>query len=275
MQDAQRAAAGKLDRSTHEQAQEFRLPKPLAIHEALREDGEELINRPWRSLGWSGLAGGLSMGFSVIAAAAIHAALPRAGWSTLVVALGATVGYLIIILGRQGLITESAMLSALHVLSRPSRGNIARFAGVIATVSAANIAGALMIAALLSWTGILEPAQKTALSEMAARTASPPFETLFLRSLIGGWVIALAVWTAPAAGGGKVFSIFTLAYVTGVLHLTHLAAGSIEVLHLALLGEIAWAEYVVRFLPAVLLGNLSGAFLLAALLNHLQVKEDR
>jgi formate/nitrite transporter FocA (FNT family) len=42
-----------------------------------------------------------------------------------------------------------------------------------------------------------------------------------------------------------------------------------------LFGEIAWAEYVVTFLPAVLLGNLVGGFALAALLNHLQVKHDR
>lgn len=267
---------GRVDSSAAEPEApgKYRLPSPLAIHEALRADGEELLSRSWTSWGWSGLAGGLSMGFTVITAAAIFASLPRAPWSSMVVALGATVGYLIIILGRQGLITESAMVTALDVLERADRTSAVRFVGVIATVSMANVLGAFLMAALLTWTGILDAHHKEALSELAARTVEPAFSTLFLRSTIGGWAIALAVWTAPAAGSGKVVSIFLLAYVTGLLHLTHLAAGSIEVLHLAFVGSVGWGEYVGRFLPAVVLGNLVGGFALAALLNHLQVRTE-
>ena len=257
-----------------EDASRYRLPSPLAIHEALRADGDDLLGRPSSSWAWSGLAGGLSMGFSVIAAVAIHAALPRTPWSTLLVALGGTVGYLIIILGRQGLITESAMITALEVLSNPRPNTVARFAGLIGIVTLANIAGALLMALLLTWTGILDAHHKTALSGLAARTVSPSFGALFFRSLIAGWAIALAVWTAPAAGSGKIFSIFILAYLTGILHLAHLSVGSIEVMHLGFIGTVGWTEYLGRFLPAVFLGNLIGGFALAALLNHLQVRTE-
>ncbi len=204
----------------------------------------------------------------------IHASLPAAGRATLVVPLGATLGYLIIILGRQGLITESAMITSLHLLSRPTAGTAAQFAGTIIVVSFANVVGAFVAAAVLTGTTLLEPHQRAALTELAWRTATTEAGTLFVRSAMGGWAIALAVWTAPAAGSAKVLMIFFLAYLTGVLHLTHLSAGSIEVLHLVFIGTLHWSAYV-PFLGIVLCGNALGAFVLVALLNHLQVKMGR
>ena len=253
----------------------YRLPSPLVIHEALRTDGEELLGRDWTSWAWSGLAGGLSMGLGVMTAAAIHASIPQATWSMLVVPLGTGVGFLVIVLGRQGVITESAMITALDVLSRPSASGLRRFAAVIGVVSAGNVLGAFMFAALLTWAGVLDGHQRGALGILATRTLEPTIVVLFLRSVLGGWAIALAVWTAPAAGSAKVVIIFVLAHVTGVLHLSHLAIGSIEVLHLVLGGQAGWSQYVGKFLPAVLLGNALGGFALTAVLNHLQIRAQR
>lgn len=252
----------------------LRLPSPSALHEALRSDGEELLDRGAQSWFLSGLGGGLTIAFSVTTAAVIHASLPAATWAELVVPLGATVGYLIIILGRQGLITESAMITALQVLSRHTGGTITQFAGVLAVVSFANVLGAFVIAALLTGTALLDPASKDALTAMASKTAAVGAGALFVRSIVAGWAIALAVWTAPAAGSAKVLMIFVLAYITGVLHLPHMSAGSIEILHLVFSGTVHWTTYA-RFLPVVLCGNTLGAFVMVALLNHLQVSAQR
>ena len=39
--------------------------RPLAIYELVRQEGEDELTRPMSSLWWSGLAAGLSIGFSV------------------------------------------------------------------------------------------------------------------------------------------------------------------------------------------------------------------
>ena len=49
----------------------------------MKEAGEEL-SRSTSALFWSALAAGMSMGFSVLAEAAIKHALPDATWATLV-----------------------------------------------------------------------------------------------------------------------------------------------------------------------------------------------
>lgn len=258
-----------------ESAAPYKLPSALVLHEALRTDGEELLDRHCSSLFWSGIGGGMAIGLSVITAAVLHASLPAVPWAIVVVALGTTVGYLVVILGRQGLITESTMVAGLHVLAHPRAGTAARFVATIAVVAAANVLAALIIAIVLAWTGLLDPEHRSALAEIGRRTLSAGATGWFLRSVTGGWAVALAVWTAPAAGGGRVLMTLVLAYVTGLAGLTHLVAGSIEVMHLALRGDVGWSLYLLEFLPIILTGNLIGGFVLAACLTHLQVGPAR
>src|SRR5699024_5202266 len=48
--------------------------------EAIRREGEHELERPASSLAWSGLAAGLSMGFSMVAQALLGHYLPEADW---------------------------------------------------------------------------------------------------------------------------------------------------------------------------------------------------
>src|SRR5579863_122394 len=73
------------------------------VHETIRREGEEELCRPASALAWSGLAAGLSMGFSLVAEGLLAAGLPRASWTPLVAKLGYSVGFLIVVLGRQQL----------------------------------------------------------------------------------------------------------------------------------------------------------------------------
>jgi formate/nitrite transporter FocA (FNT family) len=68
----------------------------IVVHEAIGQD--ELRRHP-AALAWSGLAVGLSMGFSFVAAGLMPAFLPDATWQPLVSNLGYTVGFLIVVLG--------------------------------------------------------------------------------------------------------------------------------------------------------------------------------
>src|SRR5690242_9923623 len=66
------------------------------IHEAIRRQGEDELSRSASGLAWSGLAAGLSMGFSLIAEGRRHAYGPDAQWKPLVTKLGYSVGFLIV-----------------------------------------------------------------------------------------------------------------------------------------------------------------------------------
>ena len=69
------------------------------VHEVVRLQGDEELSRPVQSLLFSGFAAGVAISSSVLAEAFLHMRLPSAAWSELVVALGYTVGFVIVILG--------------------------------------------------------------------------------------------------------------------------------------------------------------------------------
>ena len=75
----------------------------LVVHEAIRGEGEQELQRPVSALFWSGLAAGLSMGFSLIAEGLLRSRLPDAPWRPIVTKLGYSFGFLLVILGRQQL----------------------------------------------------------------------------------------------------------------------------------------------------------------------------
>src|SRR5689334_14051000 len=64
------------------------------VHEAVRREGEEELRRTSSALGWSGLAAGLSMGFSLIAEGVLRSALPDTSWRPLITKFGYSAGFL-------------------------------------------------------------------------------------------------------------------------------------------------------------------------------------
>src|SRR5690606_28760421 len=63
-------------------------PSGKVVYDAVLVEGEEELARSSAALFWSGLAAGLSMGFSLVTAGLLHASLPDAPWRPLVTAFG-------------------------------------------------------------------------------------------------------------------------------------------------------------------------------------------
>ncbi len=57
----------------------------------------------------------------------------------------------------------------------------------------------------------------------------------------------------------------------GLAGLTHVIVGSIEVLFLVMIGEIAWTHYFFGYFTPALIGNIIGGVALVSVLNHAQV----
>src|SRR5438270_2046568 len=130
--------APELTEKQREEAEERTSVSVDVIHEAIRHDGEEELNRPASALAWSGLAAGLSMGFSFVGQALLYANLPDARWRPLVVALGYPLGFLIVILGRQQLFTENTLTPIIPLFTRRSLKTLWRVARLWSIVLFAN-----------------------------------------------------------------------------------------------------------------------------------------
>src|SRR4051794_15798802 len=149
---APHSRAPSLRAAEHEEVQERTAVRAGVVHEAIRKEGEGELARPSSALAWSGLAAGLSIGFSFVAEALLRSHLPDATWRPLVAKLGYSLGYLIVILGRQQLFTENTLTVILPLLIQRDARTLLNVARLWAVVLAANLAGAMLFAWLLGHT---------------------------------------------------------------------------------------------------------------------------
>src|SRR3954452_9266617 len=118
-----------LSESELEEAKERSSVTVHVVHEAVRREGEEELKRTSSALAWSGLAAGLSMGFSFIAEGLLRSKLPDQPWRPIISKLGYSAGFLLVILGRQQLFTENTltpMLPLFHNKDRSTLLNVTR-----------------------------------------------------------------------------------------------------------------------------------------------------
>src|SRR3954449_6104695 len=124
--------ASKLDTLSDHQKEEVESqsrPNAALIHETIRAEGVSELERTAAALVLSGLAAGLSMGFSLVVQGELHANLPAGSARVLLSPLGYTIGFLIVVLGRQQLFTENTLtptLPLLHTRDPPAFGNVLR-----------------------------------------------------------------------------------------------------------------------------------------------------
>jgi formate-nitrite transporter family protein len=262
------ATSPHLDAGEQKIAAEHTSPQALVIHELVREEGEEGLRRPSSALAWSGLAAGLSMGFSFLSLALIRSGLPDAPWRPLVDSAGYSIGFLIVILGRQQLFTETTVTAMLPLLLRrdwPTFRSVIRFWVVVLI---ANLVGALAFAALLSRPGLFPDPVVQALIDTGHEAISGSFVPTMMRSVLAGWLIALMVWILPSARSARLFVILILTYIVALGRFSHTVAGAIDAAFLVFSGNGTVHDFFVAFLAPTLIGNAIGGIALVALLNH-------
>jgi formate/nitrite transporter FocA (FNT family) len=246
----------------------------LVIHEIVRGQGEEELERSFGGLAWSGLAAGLSIGFSFVAQATLQAELPDAPWRTLVSGFGYSVGFLIVILGRQQLFTETTLTAVIPVLTRRDVRTLALALRVWTIVLTANLAATWVFAAIAAVPGVFPPATTQAMTALSAHTMQGPFWRTVLTGGSAGWLIGLMVWLLPSAHTGRTPIIILLTYVIAICQFPHVIAGSVEAAFGVFTGQATPGDYAFRFLVPTFFGNAAGGTVLAALLNHAPLAEE-
>ena len=254
-----------------EEADERSSTTAKVVHEAIRLEGTEELERPSSSIAWSGIAAGLTMGCSMLAQGLLQAALPDAPWRELVSSLGYTTDFVFVTMGRQQLFTETTLTVMLPVLhGTHGLRDVGRYWAI---VFAANIVATLLFAAV-SIPGLFQPDAVRAFTELGAKAAEPGFAAVLVKGVFAGWLIALMVWLMPAAASTRFFVIVAVTWLIGAAHFSHVIAGSVETGFAAMRGAIGWSDYLVGFLIPAFIGNSIGGVVFVALLNHAQVKAE-
>ncbi len=264
-------ADARLEREDLEEADERSSVKVQVVHEAIRRQGEEEINRPAAALAWSGLAAGFSMGMSLAVEGLLQAHLPDAPWRPLVVRMGYSFGFLMVVAGRQQLFTENTLTPVIPLLDRHDRETLGKVLKLWLVVFATNIAGAHIAAWVLSSTPAFPEEIKSAFLQLAKDALAVGFWTAMLRGIFAGWLIALMVWMLAAARDSRLAVILITTYVVGLGGFTHIIAGSVDALYLVWSGSLSWWSYAGGYAFPTLIGNLAGGIALVTLLNHGQV----
>jgi formate/nitrite transporter FocA (FNT family) len=210
------------------------------------------------------------MGFSLVTEGLIRSHLPDAQWRPLVCKLGYSVGYIIVVLGRQQLFTENTLTVVLPLLARRNIATLVAVLRVWSVVLISNLIGALIIAYGLSHTAVFQPEVKQVFAAIGREAMVGDFLTVMIRGVFAGWLIALMVWLFPVAQSARLGVIVVITYVVGLGGFTHVIAGSVEVLYNVTSGAASWASYAIYVLPT-LIGNILGGVALVAVLNHAQV----
>jgi formate/nitrite transporter FocA (FNT family) len=249
-------------------------PRAVVVFEAIRHEAEDELKRRNVALFWSGLAAGLSMGFSLIAEALLQAALPEAPWRPLISKLGYSVGFLIVILGRQQLFTENTLTPVVHVLRVGKLRVLSNMFRLWAVVLCANFLGTLIFGMGIYYVDLFDPNQRAALASVALPESSHDFSEVFVGALFAGWLIALMVWLLPAAETARVGVIIIITYLIGVAGFPHIIAGSTKVFYSLAADAVSFRDVVVTFFMPVLTGNIIGGVALVAALNYAQVSPD-
>ncbi len=258
-----------------EEVEDHGRPSALVVHEVILQEGEEELRREPSALLWSSLAAGLAMGFSLVSEALLRSHLPDAPWRPLVSKLGYSVGFLIVVLGRQQLFTENTLTPVLPLLDRRDGGTLLKLLRLWGIVLSGNLLGVAAFAWVAGHSDVFTPDVHAVFRQIGGEAMRGGPGQHLLRGVFAGWLIALMVWLLPGAEQGRISVILILTYLVGLGQLAHVIAGSVECLYAVFAGDFSFGDYVTRFLLPALVGNTLGGVALVAVLNYGQIAPDK
>ncbi|WP_213876742.1 formate/nitrite transporter family protein [Pseudomonas sp. dw_358] len=257
----------------HEAAQK-QAPRAALLHEIIRAEGDQELERSVAALWWSALAAGLTMGLSLMAMGLFNARLPDTEASKVIASLGYSAGFLAVILARQQLFTENTLTAVLPVMTKPTLNNFGRLLRLWGVVLAGNLAGTLLVSYVMLHLPIFDTQTDRAFLEIGRKVMENNVPQMFAKGIISGWMIATLVWMIPSQESAKIWVIILITYLMALGDFTHIVVGSAEVSYLVWAGEASWSEFLMHFAGPTLAGNIIGGSFIFALLSHAQVRSE-
>jgi len=249
-------------------------PRAAVLHEIIRTQGNQELERSIAALWWSALAAGLTMGLSLMAMGLLNSRLPDHEGFKVIASFGYCAGFLAVILARQQLFTENTLTAVLPIMSKPTLGNFGRLLRLWGVVLVGNLCGTLLVAYVMLHLPIFDQRTDQAFLEIGRKVMENDTGQMFAKGIISGWMIATMVWMIPSMESAKMWIIILITYFMALGDFTHIVVGSAEVSYLVFAGQLSWADFWMVFAGPTLAGNIIGGSFIFALISHAQVRSE-
>jgi formate/nitrite transporter FocA (FNT family) len=263
-----------LSQAEEREVEERSPPRARVVHAAVIKQGEDELERPLRSLFWSGIAAGVAIMASLYAQGGLHHKLPDAPWREAVVDLGYTLGFLLVILGRMQLFTEHTSVAVLPLFKAPSLDKLGQVARLWSVVFAGNVIGVAAAAAITTFAKLQSPEMLDSMVTVSSKLLEKDWHQVLLQGIPAGFLISSIAWIRSAADDNSFWIVLALTYAIAIGGFTHVVAGSAEAFLLLANGKASLLWVLTGFLIPALVGNIIGGTGLFAMLAHAQVKGE-
>lgn len=232
----------------------------------LLDEGEERLDRPFLPLLSTGLLGGVDVGVGVLT----YLVVKEQTGSSLLAALGFTVGFIALLLANSELFTENFLVPVIAVVSRD--GSIFQLVRLWAVSLGANLVAGLAMAAMIivALPSVRETAIETGLHYAELGTT---WRAFFLAVLAGAVITLLTrMQTATDSMGAKLVAAVAFSFVLVGTQLFHSVLDSIFLFAGLLTGEApyGWLTWL-NALWLSALGNVLGGVVLVTGIRLLRV----
>lgn len=267
--------APELSAEERRQVSEAPPERAAVLHEIVRLQGEEALGCSFAALGWSSLAAGLSMGFSLLFKGLLEARFPDGNAGFFIGNMGYTIGFVVVILARQQLFTENIITAVLPVMNRPDATRFLKLLRLWSIVLIGNVIGTIVFAYGLGRLDQFDAATGRSFLSIGQELMRNSAWQMFTKGIFAGWLMATLVWINAAAPAAKLWLVLLVTYLIAIGGFTHIVVGSAEVAYLALAGEVSWLEAATHFAVPTLLGNIFGGTFIFTLISHAQVQSEK
>jgi formate/nitrite transporter FocA (FNT family) len=249
-------------------------PRAAVLHEIIRTQGDQELERSVAALWWSALAAGLTMGLSLMAMGLLNSRLPDGEGFKVIASFGYCAGFLAVILARQQLFTENTLTAVLPIMTKPTQSNFGRLLRLWSVVLVGNLCGTLLVAYVMLNLPIFDSKTDLAFLDIGRKIMENDASQMFAKGIVSGWMIATMVWMIPSMESAKMWIIILITYLMALGDFTHIVVGSAEVSYLVFAGELPWKDFWLVFAGPTLAGNIVGGSFIFALISHAQIRSE-
>jgi formate-nitrite transporter family protein len=249
-------------------------PRAAVLHEIIRTQGDQELERSVAALWWSALAAGLTMGLSLMAMGLLNSRLPDGEGFKVIASFGYCAGFLAVILARQQLFTENTLTAVLPIMTKPTLSNFGRLLRLWSVVLVGNLCGTLLVAYVMLNLPIFDSKTDLAFLDIGRKIMENDASQMFAKGIVSGWMIATMVWMIPSMESAKMWIIILITYLMALGDFTHIVVGSAEVSYLVFAGELPWKDFWLVFAGPTLVGNIVGGSFIFALISHAQIRSE-
>ncbi|GAA3253577.1 hypothetical protein GCM10020258_10780 [Sphingomonas yabuuchiae] len=183
-------------------------------------------------------------------------------------------GFLVVILGRMQLFTESTITAMLPLVTKPSAWALQRTLRLWGIVLVANLIGTALAAGMVAAGALGNAEIRESMVAVSVRILELGGWDTFVNAIPAGFLIAVVAWILPNGRTQAFWIILAITYVIAIAGFSHSIVGADEAFLLLFTGQVSVERAMFGLMLPAILGNLVGGAGLFTLLAHGQVQGE-